>query len=124
MIILYDTGQTKQLFEIIMISLNKSPRTHSVGRTVPGKILKEPTVNLLLQIWVHHSDSTSEIYNIMDDNRMSSVAGYSGAANYEVNKIIESLVKTGIERGLSITQIQAELRRSFTTQKKGLINGI
>lgn len=72
----------------------------------------------------HHSDSTSEIYNIMDDNRMSSVAGYSGTTNEEVNKIIESLVETGVKKGLSLTQIQTELRRAFTTQRKGLINDI
>lgn len=66
----------------------------------------------------HHSAATSEIYNIMDDNRMSSVAGYSGTANEEVNKIIESLVETGNREGLSLTQIQAELRRAFTTQRK------
>jgi hypothetical protein len=61
----------------------------------------------------HHSLSTSEIYNIMDDERMSSVAGVRNALNPQVNDAIEELVQSGKQAGLSLNQIQAAIRQAY-----------
>jgi integrase len=65
----------------------------------------------------HSSLAMSERYNVMDDSRMSSVAGVScNTNNEEVNDILKNLVETGTKKGLSLTQIQSEIRRLYAAR--------
>lgn len=58
----------------------------------------------------HHSLSTSEIYNIVDEDRQRTVAGYLEENSTEVKEPIEKLIETARQSGLSLADLQSELR--------------
>jgi integrase len=65
----------------------------------------------------HHSLSTSEIYNIADEERLSTVAGHTDKISDETTKNIESLIEKGSQEGLTLSQLQSELRKAFLSSK-------
>jgi hypothetical protein len=63
----------------------------------------------------HHSEATSELYNIVDDERQRTVAGMLSNCPEGVNKALEQTVATARSAGMELSELQSELRRTWRT---------
>jgi hypothetical protein len=61
----------------------------------------------------HHSEATSELYNVMDDERQRTVASIISSCPEDLRSAIELTIETAKASGLSLTDIQSELRQSW-----------
>lgn len=99
------TGNQKY-FKVTPHTLRRSYRTR---KDMEGADRKAVAANM-----GHHSLDTSEIYNLVDEDRLRSVAGIRSGNPEEVRSLVDKLVETGMEKGLTLTEIQTEIRRAFS----------
>jgi hypothetical protein len=63
----------------------------------------------------YHSEATSELYNIVDDERQRSVAGKLSNCPERVGKAFKNAVESARAAGLELSELQTELRKTWRT---------
>jgi integrase len=100
------TGDSKYL----KVTPHTFRRSYRTRKDLEGADRKAVAANM-----GHHSMSTSEIYNLVDDDRLRAVAGAFGDGDHEeVRALVEKLLDAGRRSGLSLADIQAAIRRTLT----------
>jgi integrase len=65
----------------------------------------------------HRSLVTSEIYNIVDEDRQRSVAGSFNDANEELSATVRSFIEVAKKSGMELADIQSRIRRTWADSK-------
>jgi integrase len=61
----------------------------------------------------HHSETTSELYNIVDDERQRSVAGSLSGCPEEIRRELEGALLKAKSAGMELSEVQTEVRMAW-----------
>ena len=66
----------------------------------------------------HHSLATSEIYNIVSDERQMGVAGFLDSCGEDVRAAAELLMEAAKESGADLSEVQSQLRQMWQNRER------